>query len=257
MDHKKISFLITHYNRPKQLLNCINAIKSINYPNFEIVVSDDSSKQEVIETIKTYDVNTLVIAETNKGLGANINRGLRACKGEFIIYCQEDFLLKASIKKVLPEVLNLISNDKLDMVRFISSYNFKKLKKISINVSLIPKFSLKNFLFQSQQYSDNPFITTIKFYEKNGYYLEGTSGDYGETEYAIRIFKSKAKIGITNQSYVSYAANNNSVIDRKKNKERIQVRKKNKRFVRAIRLHLEALLYRKSHRRLITYKNLR
>lgn len=252
-----ISFLITHYNRPKQLKKCINAIRALNYNDFEIVVSDDFSNAEIINEIKDYPIHTLVTAKKNNGLAANINKGIKACKGEFILYCQEDFLLKQKLSAVLDECKVNILNGYCDMIRFNSRIAFKNLSKISDNISLIPKFSFANFLYNHNQYSDNPFITTKSFFTNYGFYLENTSGDYGETEYATRIFKSKAKIGLTNIYYVSYGQNSMSVIDRNKKNKRIITNKKIRRLARALRLYLEYFVYNKQQRGLLTYKNFR
>ncbi|MFV8339761.1 glycosyltransferase family 2 protein [Flavobacterium sp. LB3P21] len=89
---KQISFLITHYNRPDDLLQCLTAIKSLNVSNSEIVVCDDASQEEHLKTIQDYEIDQLIVSKTNQGLAANINKGVNACKGEYIIYCQEDFL---------------------------------------------------------------------------------------------------------------------------------------------------------------------
>ena len=68
----KISILITHYNRPKELLLCIEAIKRLNIPNSEIVVSDDASKKENIEIIQQYKVDQLLLSDVNQGLAEKL-----------------------------------------------------------------------------------------------------------------------------------------------------------------------------------------
>ena len=100
-DKKLISILITHYNRPLDLLKCLNAIKEINLNNYETVVSDDGSEKENIDLLKQYKIDKLLLSETNKGLAANINKGIKACNGEYILYCQEDFVLKKELKTFL------------------------------------------------------------------------------------------------------------------------------------------------------------
>jgi glycosyltransferase involved in cell wall biosynthesis len=211
MEKKKIliSFLITHYNRPLDLMECLEGIRKINISNYEIVVSDDGSDDENSKLLKEYKIDKLILAKTNQGLAANINKGIESCEGEYIIYCQEDFVLDSQIGKILPECLELLESKKADMIRFTANYKFNKLINLSENILLIPKFSFQNFLLNYYQYSDHPFITKKSFYNKYGYYLQNTSGRYGETEYAIRIFKSNAKIAITKNSLVT------SVVDSK------------------------------------------
>jgi glycosyltransferase involved in cell wall biosynthesis len=256
---KQISFLITHYNRPDDLLQCLTAIKSLNVSNSEIVVCDDASQEEHLKTIQDYEIDQLIVSKTNQGLAANINKGVNACKGEYIIYCQEDFLLSPQISGVLSECLDLLQQGKVDLIRFTSNFAFNKLVPLTNAVSLIPKFSFQNFLQNYYQYSDHPFVTKKSFYDRYGTYLEQTSGRYGETEYAIRILKSNAKIGITNQRLASTIEGSQSVLVNESiaaNKE-YTLNKKWVKIARAFRLYLECILYNKSKRGLVTYKNFR
>jgi len=256
---KKISFLITHYNRPDDLLQCIGAIKKLEVADSEIVVSDDASQEGCLKIIQEYEIDRLVVSTTNKGLAANINKGIPACQGEYIIYCQEDFLLNPSITSILPECLDLLKKEKVAMIRFTSNSPFNRLIPLSTSVSLIPKFSFQNFLQNYYQYSDHPFVTKKSFYDRYGTYLEQTSGRYGETEYAIRILKSNAKIGITNQRLASTIEGSQSVLVNESlaaNKE-YTLNKKWVKIARAFRLYLECILYNKFKRGLVTYKNFR
>ena len=85
-----ISFLITHYNRPKSLALCIESINSLNLKSdYEIIVSDDCSEKSNIELLSKLRIDKLVLSPTNTGLSSNINRGLKECIGDFIAYIQE------------------------------------------------------------------------------------------------------------------------------------------------------------------------
>ncbi|SFF16027.1 glycosyltransferase family 2 protein [Flavobacterium xueshanense] len=256
---KKISFLITHYNRPLDLLKCLKAIKSLNISDSEIVVCDDASQDKHLETIKDYEIDQLIVAKTNQGLAANINKGIEACQGEYIIYCQEDFVLNVQISNLLQEFLELLDSRKVDMIRFTSNSPFNKLIPLTAAVSLIPKFSFRNFLLNYYQYSDHPFITKKSFYLRYGTYLENTSGRYGETEYAIRILKSDAKIAITKKNLASLIEGSVSVLAHESDRDNkiFTINKSYLKVGRALRLYLECFLYNKAKRGLITYKNLR
>ncbi|WP_372757967.1 glycosyltransferase family 2 protein [Mariniflexile sp.] len=259
MERKKerISFLITHYNRPQDLLACINAIKNIDLPEYEIVVSDDGSSLENINILKSYGIDRIVLAEKNQGLAANINKGIQVCNGEYIIYCQEDFALVKELKSILLECMELLDNNTVDLIRFSSYFKFNKLKRITDNISRIPKFSFHNFLQNYYQYSDHPFITKKSFYNNYGYYLENTSGRFGETEYAIRILSSKAKIAITNKNFATQVVGSQSVLINEEgtNHKNYNVNKKIVQIARAFRLYFECVFYNKNKRGLITYKN--
>lgn len=254
-----ISILITHYNRPQDLLSCIEAIKKAAIPNSELIISDDCSETSVIDQIKGIDVTRIVYSDSNKGLAANLNKGIKACSGDYILYCQEDFMLRQEINTVLDECLELLKCKKVDLIRFTSNIEFNRLIPISATISLIPKFSFRNWKQNHYQYSDHPFITKRSFYEDYGYYQEGTSGRYGETEFGVRIWKSKARIAITNKAYATVICGSVSTLlgEFGENDSKLKVNKKVLQFARTIRLFFERSFYSPSKRGLITYKNAR
>lgn len=255
----KINILITHYKRPEALKKCLKFFWELQLPNVEFIVMDDGSCDSVQLQLKKMSIDKLVLSKENNGLASNLNLGIKNCSADFILYCQEDFMPNLELKKILPEILEILVTGKADMVRLKANYTFPKLHVISENIKLIPKFSWRNFNYNAFQYSDHPFITTKDFFDTYGYYLENTSGAYGENEYAIRIMKSKAKIAIVNQHLFKDNDNAISVI------ENNQLRKKRKtlkrlglhKLIRALRLHLEFLFYNPRKRGLITIKNKR
>lgn len=253
-----LSILITHYNRPSALEVCLKSISDLqlDFP-YEIVVSDDGSTDENLLKIESFQINQIIRAVKNEGLCANLNKGIKACKGNYLMYCQEDSIVLPELKPLLKDMFGLLDNNELNMIRLRANYVFSDLIKITDNIFRIPRFSFKNFNINTFQYSDNPFVTKVSFYEKYGYYLEGTSGPYGETEYAIRILNTKAKIGITKMKYAIWQKEVKSVMTISNPVKKRKGSKSFWRFARAVRQHLEWLLYSKSNRKLYTYSNKR
>jgi len=253
-----VSILITHYNRPLALKKCIANLHSIDWKvPYEIVVSDDGSTNENIEHIKKEKIDTLVLSKSNQGLATNLNKGIKACQGEYLLYCQEDFLVSSNILYIIHDCFNILNTGRLDMIRLTANYKFSKLIKLTNEIYKIPKFSFKNFNINTFQYSDHPYIIKRGFFDEYGYFLEGTSGPYGETEYAIRILNSKAKIGITNKRYAIEQKGVNSIMNTQITVKKRSGPKQFWRFARAIRQHFEWFMYSKSNRKLLTYKNSR
>ena len=257
-----LSILITHYGRPDSIVECLERIRALNFNlPFEIIVSDDGSDSKTQHFLNTLKIDTLLLSEKNTGLASNLNKGLKACRGNYILYVQEDFLVQENFVDVIEESLNLLKDGTLDMIRYCANYRFKHLVPITKKINKIPRFSFQNFNINTFQYSDNPFMTTPSFFTRFGYFLENTSGGYGETEYAIRILNSNAKIGITNIYYFKHATNVASVMDvdtnKIKSKKRKGIKKKVWRFARALRQHLEWILYNPQNRRLYSYSNKR
>jgi len=258
---KTISFLITHYNRFENLEFCINAIQNSNINfDYEIVISDDGSEQETQNKIRNLKVDQKIFSSKNFGLGHNINKGMKACKGDFIFYCQDDFYIdnESNFANVLEESVALLVLNKVDLIRFRANYTFPYLIPLSKSVFRIPKFSFKNFLVNAFQYSDNPFLIRRDFYENFGFYMENTSPDYGEAEFGIRIFRSNARIGKVSNGLIKDLDSSVSIIRTSSefpNKRQKKSKKKLKQYLRAIRMHFEFIFYNSIKRGLITYKN--
>lgn len=253
-----LSILITHFNRPEALAICIAAIKKVKFQiPIELVVSDDGSRPENLSPLQELPIDVLVTSPKNKGLASNLNRGIKACKGDFIMYIQEDFIIKPEILNVLPESIDVLNSGQIDMVRFRANYVFNHLVPLTKHISIIPKFSFKNFNINTFQYSDNPFITTPAFFEKHNYFLEQASGPYGETEFAIRVLKSKSKIAIADKNYFDANVESSSVMVTHSVKKRFGFKRKIWRLARALRQHLEWVLYQPKKRKLYTYNNKR
>jgi len=253
-----LSILITHYNRPAALAICIAAIRSLEFPlPIELVVSDDCSEPEKLLQLQNLQIDILVTTPVNQGLTSNLNKGLKACKGNYILYVQEDFIIKPEFLSLLPESMDLLNSGALDMIRFRANYVFNHLIPLTKHIFEIPKFSFRNFNINTFQYSDNPFLTTPAFFEKLNYFLEHTSGGYGETEFAIRVLKSTSKIGIANKNYFRANEDSFSVMVTEPVKKHPSFKRKIWRFARALRQHLEWVLYKPSNRKLFTYKNKR
>jgi len=251
----ELSIIITSYNRPEALKRCVDAIRSIpfDFP-YEVVVSDDASGVVALDKIRAIDgIDRLLTNEKNLGLGANLNKVIMAAKGRFILYCQEDFLLDAALPKVLEHAMQLIDAGRLEMVRLKANYKFPKLTSLGDGIFAIPNFSWANFKVNTFRYSDNPFICKPAFFQEMDYFMEGVRGDYGETEFAIRVLRFGKRIGIT-QPYLAHTNTDAASTLRKPSVQRGKgVKKTIKQYLRAIRQHFEWLFYRKNHRGLITY----
>lgn len=252
----KLSIIITTFNRPDSLKRCVDAIRdlSLSIPH-EVVVSDDASNEKNLDQIKQLSgIDNLILSDVNQGLGANLNKAIRAAKGEFIVYCQDDFVLDKNIEPILLEGMQAIENKKLDMIRFTSNYSFPKLIPFSENIKRIPHFSWQNFFYNTYQYSDHPFLSKKSFFVELNYFLEGVKGDYGENEFAIRVLNFHKRIGITDKKWVHKDAEAKSVIRSVPSAPTKQKpTKKARKLLRAFRLHFEWICYRKNKRKLITY----
>ena len=94
----KVSVFIICYNQKAYISEAIESALNQDYANFEIIVSDDASKDGTGEIVagwakKHPDKIIALIGKENVGITRNCNRALRACTGEFITFFGGDDLI--------------------------------------------------------------------------------------------------------------------------------------------------------------------
>ena len=82
-----VSIIIPYYNRPLKLQRAINSIVDQTHSNFEIIIVDDHSKEQLYfkEEYIFYIRNS-----KNIGPGGSRNIGLKKAKGEYVVFMDSD-----------------------------------------------------------------------------------------------------------------------------------------------------------------------
>ncbi|MDC0424649.1 glycosyltransferase family 2 protein [Candidatus Pelagibacter ubique] len=142
-----LSICIPNYNRGKYLNNCLNSIliaKSFSSLKFEICISDNGSKENILSIIKHYRKKGLQIKfkknKKNFGFGANFYKVVKMAKGEFIWLIGNDDLLYIHSLKELEKLF--IKNKDVDFFFINSSILNSKFvfkHKQPFNTKKIPK----------------------------------------------------------------------------------------------------------------------
>ena len=104
----KLSICIPTFNRIEYLNNCLNSIliaKTSSSLKFEICISDNASKDNILPIINYYKKKNLVINykknTKNLGFGANFYKVVKMAKGEFIwVIGNDDLLYMSALKKL-------------------------------------------------------------------------------------------------------------------------------------------------------------
>ena len=112
-----LSICIPNYNRGKYLNNCLNSIllaKSFSSLKFEICISDNGSKDDILSIINLYKKKGLKINfkrnRKNLGFGSNFYKVVKMAKGEFIWLIGNDDLLYIYALKELERLFNKNKN---------------------------------------------------------------------------------------------------------------------------------------------------
>ena len=130
----KASVLIANFNNQQFLNECIKSIKKQTYKNIEIIIYDDCSCDNSVQTIKKYKEIKLIENKKRTKYGSlnqirAYERAFKISKGEIILFLDsDDFFHKNKIKKIVNHFeinQNLISIFDLPI-----HYSTKKSKKI-------------------------------------------------------------------------------------------------------------------------------
>jgi GT2 family glycosyltransferase len=80
--------VVCSYNGSRIIRDCLEGLQKLEYPNFEVIVVDDGSKDTTAAIAHEY--NFRVISTEQRGLSHARNTGMKAATGEIIAYLDDD-----------------------------------------------------------------------------------------------------------------------------------------------------------------------
>ena len=83
-----ISVVVCTYNGSRTLRSCLEGLRRLTYPAFEVIVVDDGSTDHTAAIARGFDVRLIEIP--NGGLSSARNIGWQAAKGEIVAYLDDD-----------------------------------------------------------------------------------------------------------------------------------------------------------------------
>jgi GT2 family glycosyltransferase len=83
-----VSVVVAAYNGEATLKECLTALEQLSYPDYEIIVVDDGSKDATPEIIRQHSVRSIHIP--NGGLSRARNLGVGAARGEIVAFIDSD-----------------------------------------------------------------------------------------------------------------------------------------------------------------------
>jgi GalNAc5-diNAcBac-PP-undecaprenol beta-1,3-glucosyltransferase len=109
--YPKLSIVVPTYNRRDYLKECLDSIINQNYPNIEIIITDDNSTDDTEEVSKNYITKYPFIKYIKnkkylQGPNGNKNNGLDYCTGELMaIFDDDDYFIDNNALKYLVKQL--------------------------------------------------------------------------------------------------------------------------------------------------------
>jgi len=95
----RVSVVVCAYNAERTMDACLESLRTLNYPDYEVIVVNDGSKDRTLEISErhkaVYDADPagprmLIISQENKGLSIARNVGAQAASGEIVAYTDSD-----------------------------------------------------------------------------------------------------------------------------------------------------------------------
>jgi poly-beta-1,6-N-acetyl-D-glucosamine synthase len=116
-----VSLLIPAFNEEQTIEETIRYASKLNYPNYEIIVINDGSKDRTIEILNSivdsYPKLRIVNVVSNKGKANALKQGVLASKGEIIATIDSDAILdKDALKYVIPHFITPNNGERVGAV---------------------------------------------------------------------------------------------------------------------------------------------
>lgn len=87
--YPKVSVIVCSYNGGATLDDCLQSLRKLNYPDYEVVLVDDGSKDHTPEIAARHPW-IVSVRQENKGLSVARNVGAATAKGEILAYTDSD-----------------------------------------------------------------------------------------------------------------------------------------------------------------------
>lgn len=104
-----ISIIIPVYNQASKLAKCLDSINKQTIKNFEIIIVNDGSSDDIKPVIDKYQalfgLQLSYVTQNNQGAPAARNRGAQDAKGEYLLFCDADIVMTPDTLDIMQKTL--------------------------------------------------------------------------------------------------------------------------------------------------------
>ena len=116
-----VSIIVPVYNAKKHIARCVESIRGQDYPNLEILLLNDGSRDVSLQVCQMYekvDPRICLVDKANSGVASTRNLGLRLAGGDYLQFVDADDTLQPNATRLMVEKAEQY---RADLV--IASYN--------------------------------------------------------------------------------------------------------------------------------------
>ena len=199
------SIIIPLYNRPVEIKELLNSLLNQEYPDFEVIIVEDGSKNKSEEIVNQFKdkLNVHYFFKDNEGQGFARNYGFERAKGDFFIVFDSDIIVPSDY---LLKVKRGIEANNLDAFGGpdAAHESFTPIQK-AISYSMTSPFTTggirgnKKHVGQFHPRSFNLGISKEVWQKTNGFHLSRRSEDI---EFSIRMINMGFNVGLIPDAFV-------------------------------------------------------
>jgi len=133
-----ISVVVVTLDRKKDLIKCLNSLRTSDYKKIEIIVVDNGSNSSVASWIKGKFANVKIVrSDKNLGAAGGRNLGIKFAKGNYLLFMDDD---AEADKAMISELLKVIQTNSMIGIVHPKIYDSEKrniLQGIGCDVNLL------------------------------------------------------------------------------------------------------------------------
>ena len=132
----KVSIIILNWNGLKDTIECLESLRKITYPNYEVIVVDNGSRgndADVLEK-KYKDYIKLIRNKENLGFAGGNNVGIKITKGKYIFILNNDTKVDKNCLERLIEVSEKDNKIGMSAPKILSFKNPRVIDSVGINI---------------------------------------------------------------------------------------------------------------------------
>jgi glycosyltransferase involved in cell wall biosynthesis len=127
MQYPLVSAIVLCYNQARFVVECLEAVKAQNYPNLELIINDDASKDDSVAVIEGWlaknDIpHHFLKNQVNQGLCRSLNNTLRVARGKYVtgtaaddVWLPGKLRTQVEILEGMPDRVGVVYSDALQM----------------------------------------------------------------------------------------------------------------------------------------------